>query len=292
MRSTEFRDSPLAIATMLTPTERVHVDAVGAGSYLSLHRDRVTELVSDLKAQRADAVVVSVARCDGAARPAISAMLREFPRVPTVALLSGPVADAPTVALSLGTSGVRRLVDVNQPNGWRELRRYLLSCHAADIQREALARLAVDLSGATDECWRFFEALFLAPPRVSTVRQLSRDLGVLPSTLMSRFYRAQLPAPKRYLAMARLVRAARLFENPGFSVTNVANHLDYSSPQSFGRHLRSLIGLNATQFRDRYDGTGMLEYFRDALVLPYLGSLRVLRPVPPVVVPGRVAPLH
>ena len=76
-----------------------------------------------------------------------------------------------------------------------------------------------------------FEALFLAPPKLSTVRQLSVQLGVLPSTLMSRFFRSGLPAPKRYLAEARLVRAARLFENPGFSIANVANHLDYSSPQ-------------------------------------------------------------
>ena len=95
---------------------------------------------------------------------------------------------------------------------------------------------------------------------------LARRLDVLPSTLMSRFFRARLPAPKRYLAMARLVRAARLFENPGFSVANVANHLDYSSPQSFGRHVRTLMDITAVQFRERYDGEGMLQHFRETLV--------------------------
>ena len=40
---------------------------------------------------------------------------------------------------------------------------------------------------------------------------------------MSRFFRANLPAPKRYLALARLVRAAHLFENHGFSIANVSN---------------------------------------------------------------------
>src|SRR5438270_9687968 len=98
---------------------------------------------------------------------------------------------------------------------------------------------------------------------------------------MSRFFRAGLPAPKRYLAMARLVRAARLFENPGFSVANVANHLDYSSPQSFGRHVRMLMDMTAVQFRDQYDGEGMLEYFRSALILPHLEKLRELRPLHP-----------
>jgi AraC-like DNA-binding protein len=116
---------------------------------------------------------------------------------------------------------------------------------------------------------------------VSTVRMLSRRLDILPSTLMSRFFRARLPAPKQYLASARLVRAARLFENPGFSVANVANHLDYSSPQSFGRHVRSLMLMTAVQFREQYDGEGMLRHFRETLVLPHVERLRDLRPLSP-----------
>jgi AraC-like DNA-binding protein len=98
---------------------------------------------------------------------------------------------------------------------------------------------------------------------------------------MSRFFRAKLPAPKRYLAMARLVRAARLFENPGFSVANIANHMDYSSPQSFGRHVRMLLDMTALQLRESYDGRGMFDLFRATLVLPHLEPLRRLRPLAP-----------
>ena len=58
--------------------------------------------------------------------------------------------------------------------------------------------------------------------------------------------------------MARLTHAAQVFENPGLSVANVANHLEYSSPQSFGRHVRTLLSMTALQFRQRYDGEGML----------------------------------
>src|SRR3954463_5130997 len=104
-------------------------------------------------------------------------------------------------------------------------------------------------------------------------------MGVLSSALWSRFFRARLPAPKRYLAVARLVRAARLFENPGFSVANVSNHLDYSSPQSFGRHVRTLLHIPAVEFRDRFDGDAMLQYFRETLVQPYCPTLRRLRPL-------------
>jgi hypothetical protein len=70
-----------------------------------------------------------------------------------------------------------------------------------------------------------------------------------------------------------------LFENPGFSIANVANHLDYSSPQSFGRHVRTWLNLTAGQFREQFDGAGMLLRFRETLVLPHLPILRHLRPL-------------
>ena len=154
-------------------------------------------------------------------------------------------------------------------------------------QRGIMGQLSVDLAGAPEDCWRFFETLFLCPPRVSNVRLLSRHLGVLPSTLMSRFFRAGLPAPKRYLAMVRMVRAARLFENSGFSIANVAYHLEFSSPQSFGRHVRTLLHMTAGDFRHQYDGMGMFERFRQELILPYLSVLRALRPL--TAPPGWVA---
>ena len=279
MHSPSAQHPLLAVSTILTPAERMRVDAAGEGSYRAIHRDGVAELVGDIKAKRADAVLVSVARCDGAIQPGICAMVREFPRISTVALVTNATADAPRVALTLGSSGITQLVDVREPTGWHELRRLLLASRGSDIQREALTQLTLDLAGAEPECWRFFEALFLAPPRLATVRALSHDLGVLPSTLMSRFFRSGLPAPKRYLAMARLIRAARLFENPGFSIANVANHLDYSSPQSFGRHVRTLLNLTAGQFRSEFDGAGMLRHFRETLILPHLAALRVLRPL-------------
>jgi AraC-like DNA-binding protein len=266
---------------MLTPTERIRVDAAGEGSYRALHRDTVAELVQDLKSNRASAVVVSLTRCDQYSRAGVAALVREFPRVPTVALLTQLDRSTPHTMLSLGSTGVRQLVDVRDADGWRELRSYLLAARGEDIQREALSRLALDLTGVPPDCWRFFEALFSMPGRVATVRVLSRRLDVVPSTLMSRFFRAELPAPKQYLALARLVRAARLFENPGFSVANVSNHLDYSSPQSFGRHVRTLMHMTAVQFRDQFDGEGMLQNFRDTLVLPHLDKLRQLRPLHP-----------
>lgn len=295
-RSARPAATPAPVTTMLTPAERLRVDAAGAGLYRTLHRDSLDDVLRDLRERRAAAVLVSVARCVSPVAALdttrVAMVVREFPRVPAVALLSTPegvVAAGPTgqaalasAMFSLGRCGVERLVDVRQPGGWHELRA-LLGREGDSFERYALETLVRDLAGAPPDCHRFFQLLFQTAPGLATVRILARQLGVVPSTLMSRFFRAQLPAPKRYLAMARLVRAARLFENPGLSVAAVANALEYSSPQSFGRHVRTMLRLTAVQFRERYDGEGMLRRFREDLVLPFLPALRAFAPlsVPP-----------
>lgn len=267
------------VITVLTPAERIRVEAAGEGLFRSTHRDTVDDAMRDVRASRADAVVLSVSYCERSSTDPVAMMVREFPRVPTVALLSDVGPRTPQTILSLGTSGIRKLIDVRDAGGWRSLRANITHECGNPVQRFALQRLADDLHDASADCWEFFQAIFLCPSYVSSVRKLAEGLEVLPSTLMSRFFRAKLPAPKRYLAMARLVRAAHLFENRGFSVANIANHLDYSSPQSFGRHVRALLGVSALEFRELYDGEGMFERFRNDLVLPYLPKLKRLTPL-------------
>lgn len=269
----------LPVSTILTSAERIRVDAAGQGLYRTIHRDSIEDVLRDLKTQHVGAVIVSVNHCRPQEAPRVARLVREFPNIPAVALLTDIQRTTPQAVLSLGQCGVRTLIDVRDPSGWRELRNILLSDPADPIQRLAVSMIAQELSSAPEDCRRFFLALFLSPARVSTVRMLSRQLSVLPSTLMSRFFRARLPAPKRYLALARLTRAASLFENAGLSVANVANQLEYSSPQSFGRHVRTLLRITAVEFREQYDGEGMLERFRGELILPFLSTLRSFSPL-------------
>lgn len=271
-----------ALATVLTPSERAQVDAAGEGLYRTLHRESLVAVLDDLRTKRVDAVLLSVARCDARETRHMAAMVREFPRIPALALLAPEASSSdqmPGAVLALGQSGVSRVIDVRRPAGWRELRSILLADHGDEVRRMALAQLSLDLAGAPADCWQFMEAVWTLETPPLTVRTLSRSLGVLPSTLMSRFFRAGLPTPKQYLAFARLVRAARLFENSGFSIARVATQLDYSSPQSFGRHVRALLQLTAGEFRRRYDGEGMLNRFREELVLQHIHVLRAFRPL-------------
>jgi AraC-like DNA-binding protein len=269
---------PEPVATLLTPAERQRVDAAGEGCYVTLHRESMDELLLDLRSQRASAVLVSVSRYRTHDAPQVARLVREFPRIPAVALLSASEPSSTHALLALGQQGVRSLIDVRDPRGWRDLRQLITSERSDNIQRVAIARITTDLEGTTPDCLRFFEMLFLAPVTVTTIRQLARTMDVVPSTFMSRFFRARLPAPKRYLAMARLVRAARLFENPGLSIAQVSHRMEYSSPQSFSRHVQATLGCTPVDFRRRFDGEGMLDQMRHELVLPYLATLRTFHP--------------
>ncbi len=266
------------VVTVLEPDERPRVDAAGAGLYRTIHRESVADALEDLKRQRVSAVLLSVVRCARETDRRMATMVREFPTVPTVALLAGAPASAEAL-LQLGNAGVTRLVDVRQPQGWHRLRELLGRQGPREVDRLALDAVRAELGEVTTDGWVFFEALFSSSERVTTIRALSLRLGVLPSTLMSRFFRARLPAPKRYLAYARLLRAARLFEDHGHSVADVANALEYSSPQSFGRHVRTVLGMTASEFRERYDAARMMERLLDDLVRPHRQALRTLRPL-------------
>ena len=274
----KLRPQRTPVSTILTPLERSRVDAAAQGLCDALHRESLDEVMSDLRHQKASLVLISVTRYGSQSSSRVAAMVREFPRIPAVALLTETQNSTPHATLALGQLGVRTLVDARMPAGWQMLRNLLAAQGSNDLLRSALAQISLDLPGVSRDCWRFFELLFESSPRISTVRQLARHLNILPSTLMSRFFRAKLPAPKRYLSLARLIRAARLFENPGLSVARVANHLDYSSPQSFGRHVRTVMKMSPVKFRTTYDGQGMLQFFRTELVLPYVDVLSTFRP--------------
>jgi AraC-like DNA-binding protein len=278
MASDAKRGSRTPVSTILTPLERSRVDRVAQGLCDALHRESLEEVLSDLRQQRAGVVLISVTRYGSQNLSRGAAMFREFPRVPAVALLTETQASTPHTTLALGQLGIRTLVDARVSTGWQTLRNILAREGSSDLQRSALMQISLDLPGISRDCWRFFELLFDSSPQILTVRQLAQQLNILPSTLMSRFFRAKLPAPKRYLSLARLIRAARLFENPGLSVARVASHLDYSSSQSFSRHVRTVMKMSPVKFRITYDGQGMLQHFRTELILPYVDTLCALRP--------------
>lgn len=273
------KTTDIGVSTILSVEERARVDAAGIGVYRAHHRTEVKEVIQDVREEVAKAVLISVGEYQRQTWVRVSALMHQIPRVPAIALLTSEENAQPEVLLQLGRLGIRDVIDVRTPKGWDRLRDIIAEEEIDAMKAVLLGRLRRHEEFLTEEVWHFFETLVQMSPRVSSVRELAMGLEILPSTLMSRFFRAGLPAPKQYLAIVRLARAAFLFENQGFSIANVANHLDYSSPQSFGRHVRTWMKVTALEFRRRYDGDEMLDLFERQLITPYSAILRRFMPL-------------
>ncbi len=266
------------VAAVLAPGERASLDAASVGCFAVLHRSSVGDAVRTVRERAVDAVLLSVHQCADERADLVDQLVRNFPGVPTVALVTRYDAKTSETLLRLGATGVRHVVDVTAPAGWTRLRQVVAepaSRGAARILAPVFAALPVLPSDARV----FLEMLIRLAPETPAVRALASRLEIKPSTLMSRFVRVGLPSPKTYLAAVRLLYASQYFEGGGRSVADVAYRLDCSSPQSFGRSLRAMLGITPGEFRRRFPFPAAMGRFLAQMVEPYEGVWREFRPL-------------
>jgi AraC-like DNA-binding protein len=274
------RASPAApmVAAVLAPGERASLDAASVGCFAVLHRSSVPEAVRAVRERAVDAVLLSVHQCADVRSDVVDQLVRSFPGVPTVALVTRHDAAGAETLLRLGATGVRQVVDVTAAAGWSRLRQLVAEPTTRGAAR-ILAPLLAALPRLSSDARYFLELLVRLAPEIAAVRTFAARVDLKPSTLMSRFARAGLPSPKTYLAAIRLLYAAQYFEGGGRSVSDVAYRLDCSSPQSFGRTLRAMLGITPGEFRRRFPFPVALERFLSQLVLPYERAWASFRPM-------------
>lgn len=273
-----IRSPAPTVAAVLAPGERASLDAASVGCFAVLHRSSVPDAVRAVRERAVDVVLLSVHQCADERADLVDQLVRNFPGVPTVALVTRYDAKVSETLLRLGATGVRHVVDVTAPGGWTRLRQVVAepaSRGAARILAPVFAALPVLPSDARV----FLEVLIRLAPETPAVRALAARLGIKPSTLMSRFVRVGLPSPKTYLAAVRLLYASQYFEGGGRSVADVAYRLDCSSPQSFGRSLRAMLGITPGEFRRRFPFPAAMGRFLAQMVEPYEGVWREFRPL-------------
>jgi AraC-like DNA-binding protein len=238
------------------------------GSFLILHQSNVPEAVRVVRERAVDAVLLSAYHCSDERCEPVDELVRSFPGVPTVALVTRHDARISETLLRLGATGIRDVVDVTAPAGWKRLRQVVAEPATRGAAR-ILAPVLAALPRLPADARFFLELLVRLAPDTASVRTIARNLQQKPSTLMSRFVRAELPSPKAYLSAIRLLYAAQYFEGGGRSVSDVAYRLDCSSPQSFGRTLRAMLGITPSEFRRRYPFSVAIRHFLDNLIVPY-----------------------
>lgn len=86
--------------------------------------------------------------------------------------------------------------------------------------------------------------------RSLSVAEVATALGVHRKTLVDRLAAANLPTPSAMIAWCRLVLAARLLEDPGRSVEQIALLLDFPSATSLRNMLKRYTGLRPGEIRE------------------------------------------
>jgi AraC-like DNA-binding protein len=274
---------PLAtptIAAVLEPFERSRVDAAGNGCFSLVHRESVRDALRVVRERPVDAVLVSLRRCAGEAPALLEQFSRSFPSVPTVALLTERAPGDSEALLRLGATGVRQVVDATDAAGWRRLRE-VLGARPTEPTQAIMQPIMSALGPIPNGSRRFWEELIRTAPETTTVRRLADALSITPSTFVSRFVRSGLPSPKDHLVAVRLCHAAKLFDEGDLTIGDVAYRMDYASPQSFGRHLRVVLGITPSEFRARFPFCTVLQRFLDQFVLPHRPTWRTFRPLAP-----------
>ena len=279
----------VTLCTLLPSVERSRVDAAGEGCFTAVHVDSLRDALEAARRRPVDALVISVHRCPGAELVRLARFVREFPAIPAVALVSRHDGVATDTLLQLGASGVRVAVDCTEPAGWRKLRE-VVGHPACPAAAAILARVLPAIDETAAEARVFFDVLVRLAPVLPTGRSLARHLQIPPTTLTSRFGRARLPSPKQYLSAVRLLHAAYLFQTPGLGVADVVHRLDYSSPQSFGRHVKARLGLTAAGFRATVPFELAADRFVAALIVPHREALRAFHPLNTLWADGMNAP--
>lgn len=268
------------IAAVLEPAERTRADAAGSGCFALVHRESIREAIRVVRERPVDAMLISVRRCSGDSPALLEQFTRAFPAIPTVALVTSREPGDAEALLRLGATGVRQVVDATDPAGWRRLRE-VLGAPPTERAQSILGPVLETVGGLTPSGRRFWEELVRGAPETTTVRQLALRLSITPSTFVSRFVRTGLASPKDHLVAVRLCHAARLFDEGDLNVADVAYRLDYASPQSFGRHLRVVLGITPSEFRARFPFSMVLDRFLARFVRPHVELWRQFRPLAP-----------
>ncbi len=271
-------DGPPTFITMLEPELRGQLDAATCEAFVTVHTESVAEALDAAKIHGARGLILSPSFVGNEPIESIARLVAKNLTMLTVAVVSEPESGAANSLLELGACGVRRAIDLTRREGWDALRN-LADQSGGDTGQRIMNELGPFIEAATQEMQQFFRTIIRGAPQMRTARTLGRVLRIGTSTLASRFFRAGLPGPKRFLASTRLLYAAAFLESPSASIADVANAMDYSSPQGFNRHVQTMWGVTAGEFRRTYSFVAAVETYKSRLIIPYESTLRSFKPI-------------
>lgn len=272
------------VLTIVDSSMRSRLDAALGETARTVHLDSVSAAISAVSTRPVRAVLVGPAAVTPDMSSSVLRLAGACAGSMLVAVISGWTPELPEKLLAFGRYGIRDAIDLTRREGLDRLR-VLLTRPEWDLSKRIAKTILPSLELATEEMRLFVSHLIRVAPSLSSIKTLAVELQIRQNTMSSRFFRARLPSPKEYLATTRLLYASAVLETPRVSMAQVALRLNYSSPQSFGRHVRAQLGVSVGEFRERYSFDVMATHFANRLVFRHRDTLRWFEPL------GRTVPM-
>ena len=231
--------------------------------------ERFSEVFALVESGLANLVVLDHRDFDGSPTlPTVRRLRDEYPSVPIVmylpmsAVISGAVMD-------YAKAGVSQLVF----QGVDDLKSSLRSAVDAALDQVSASALSDELESLVPPTIvPFFRYCLEHARRDFTVEEVAAAMGVHRKTLVDRLKAARLPSPRAMIGWCRLLVAARLLDDPGRTVEQVALKLDFPSGAALRNMFKRYTGLKTTEVRENGGVRCMLHAFKRELAAVSAGN--------------------
>jgi AraC-like DNA-binding protein len=231
--------------------------------------ERLSEVFALVESGLASLVVLDHRDFDGSPTlPTVRRLRDEYPSVPIVmylpmsAVISGAVMD-------YAKAGVSQLVF----QGVDDLKASLRSAVDAALDQVSASALSEELESLVPATIVPFLRYCLEHARRDfTVEEVAAAMGVHRKTLVDRLKAARLPSPRAMIGWCRLLVAARLLDDPGRTVEQVALKLDFPSGAALRNMFKRYTGLKTTEVRENGGVHCMLHAFKRELAAVSAGN--------------------
>lgn len=252
----------IVAALVWDPASRARLQEALRGQATVRFCERQSELLALAESTLAGVAVVDVRDREGhSTLPTVRRIREAYPSVPVV-LYCALSPDWSRDVLAFARAGVNDLVLRDVDDLRYSLRSAMLSaidhCSARGITAELESVVPPTVLPIVRFCLENGR-------RALTVEDVADALAVHRKTLVHRLASARLPPPSAIISWCRLLIAARLMEDPGRSVEQVALILDFPSGTSLRNMMKRYTGLTPGEVRENGGARCVLHALKRAL---------------------------
>ena len=235
--------------------------------------DKRCELLALATTAHASAVIAEPRdRCGDDVSEVVAALRSALPSVPVIAYIADDDASSGDI-LAMARAGVHDLVRIGFDDVGFALGTALASATATCATETA--RIEIE-SVVPADAWPFVSYCLTRAHASISVQAAAEVLGLDRRTLVRRLERAGMPPPRRIAGWCRIITAARLLDEPIYTLEQAALRLDFPSGTALRNMLLRYTGLKPREIRENGGIRCVLHLFRREL-----DSARAGATVPP-----------